>query len=269
MVVWVRCGRGAPDGADVNTDPDPIFVAEGLYKSFDSLVVAENVSLTLKRGSRHGLIGPNGAGKTTLFNLFTGEVKADRGRVLLNGKNISHLSPDARARRGLARSFQRNNLFSDLTVRENLEVACILRQRKGAVFWSVLARDSTLRDEVNTFAERLRLAGDLDTPVRCLSYGTQRQLEIGLVLSMEPILLLLDEPTAGMSQEETNAIRTLIETLPKTLTVLIIEHDMDVLFGIAERITVLDYGRVLLEADPDTVRSSTLVQARYLGIARG
>ena len=175
------------------------FRAEHLHKWFGSLQVTNDVSIELPRGQRHGLIGPNGAGKTTLFNLLTGEVKADRGRIVLEDRDISGASPDARARAGLARSFQRNNLFADLTVRENLAIACALRDGIGHVFWRRFSRFPHIRWATESKAELLGLTEELDTPVRHLSYGTQRQLEIGLALTLEPRVLLLDEPTSGMS----------------------------------------------------------------------
>ena len=242
-----------------------MFSVRNLHKSFGSLCVTQDVSLELPVGRRHGLIGPNGAGKTTLFNLFTGELKPDAGHVLLDGEDITALTPDARARKGLARSFQRNNLFGDLSVRKNLEVACALQQRIDHVFWKSLASFQSVRNQVEAGAELLGLSDELETPVKHLSYGTQRQLEIGLALQREPKVLLLDEPTSGMSPEETVSIQALVKALPDTLTILIIEHDMDVVFDIAQRITVLDYGSVLIEGEPREVRDSEQVRQRYLG----
>ena len=244
-----------------------VFRASGLFKSFGSLRVTDDVSLSLPAGRRHGLIGPNGAGKTTLFDIITGEVEADAGEVFLGNRSLNGVPPDARARAGLARSFQRNNLFEGLTVRENLALACALKRGIGHVFWRRAASFTTLRDEAEANAERLGLADHLGQPVATLAYGTQRQLEIGLALVQEPLLLLLDEPTAGMSPEETSSILELLSSLPATLTLLIIEHDMDVIFSLAERITVLDYGRVLLEGTPAEVRGSDEVRRRYLGAA--
>ena len=244
-----------------------LFRAEGLRKSFGSLRVTDDVSLRLPAGRRHGVIGPNGAGKTTLFDLITGEVPADAGDVFLGPRRLSDASPDARARAGLARSFQRNNLFEDLTVRENLALACALKHGVGHVFWRPAGHFTALREEAEACAERLGLAEHLGRRVATLAYGTQRQLEIGLALVQEPLLLLLDEPTAGMSPEETAGILDLLSSLPADLTLLIIEHDMDVIFGLAERITVLDYGRVLLEGSASEVRGSDEVRRRYLGAA--
>ena len=241
--------------------------ADNLRKSFGSLRVTDDVSLCLPAGRRHGLIGPNGAGKTTLFNLITGEVKADAGAVYVGGRDLSGASADRRARAGLARSFQRNNLFSGLTVGENLALACALKQRIGHVFWRRASGFTALRAEAEEHAARLGLADRLTELVGNLGYGTQRQLEIGLALLQEPLVLLLDEPTAGMSPNETAAMVALLAALPATLALLVIEHDMDVVFELAERVTVLDYGRVLIEGAPAEVRRSAEVQRRYLGAA--
>lgn len=239
--------------------------AQGLCKSFGSLKVTDHVSLDLPVGRRHGLIGPNGAGKTTLFNLITGEVSADAGIVFLSGRNISGSPPDVRARAGLARSFQRNNLFEKLTVRNNLHIAYALKHGITHVFWRRAESFMAIDEEAEAIAERLKLSDHLDSQVDTLAYGTQRHLEIGLSLVREPLVLLLDEPTAGMSPAETASILDLLASLPSTITLLIIEHDMDVVFSLAEKITVLDYGRILLEGTPADVRSSEEVRRRYLG----
>ena len=243
----------------------PILQIEAITHAFGSLVVTDAVTLELAPGERHGLIGPNGAGKTTLFDIIAGEIVPDAGTVRLGGVDVTRDPPDRRARLGIARSFQRNNLFLDLTVRENLSIACAIAHRVSHVAWKAFAR----HDEVHTSAEAqavaLGLADVLDTVTRNLSYGTQRQLEIALALALGPRVLLLDEPTAGMSPEETAAMQKTIAELPATLTLLVIEHDMEVLFGLADRITVLDYGKVLLQGEPREVRESDVVRSRYLG----
>ena len=241
--------------------------AVGLCKAFGSLRVADDITLEISRGRRHAIIGPNGAGKTTLFNLLAGEVKADAGHVLVDGIDVSHAPPDERARAGLARSLQRANLFPAMSVRDNILTALVVRHRLGYVAWRRLRRFEALADEALSWAVRVGLARDIDRPARHLDHGSQRQLEIALALALDPKVLLLDEPTAGMSSEETAAMLALIAGLPATLTILIVEHDMEVVFGLAERITVLDYGRVLLEGTPDEVRGSALVRERYLGRA--
>ena len=236
-----------------------------LNKSFGSLNVTNDVTIGVEAGQRHGLIGPNGAGKTTLFNLISGELRPDSGNVRLDGRDVTRQPPDVRARAGLVRSFQRNNLFPDLTLEQNLSIACALEQRVGHVFWRSFAGFRSVRRAAEALAEQLSLERELDTPVRHLSYGTQRQLEIGLALARNPKVLLLDEPTSGMSPEETASMRKLIAALPDRLAVLLVEHDMDVLFDIAARVTVLDYGSVLMEGTPAEIRASETVRMRYLG----
>jgi branched-chain amino acid transport system ATP-binding protein len=239
--------------------------ALGLVKSFGALEVTREVSLNLPAGARHAVVGPNGSGKTTLFNLLAGELKPDAGRVLLAARDVTRLPPDGRARLGLARSFQRNNLFPDLSVRDNLALALTIARGQGAVFWRRFARLPGLAGAVDALARRLRLEEVLERPARGLAYGTQRQLELGLALAGAPKVLLLDEPTAGMSAEETAAMTALIAGLPRDIALLIVEHDMEVVFGIAERVIVLDYGRVLIEGTPAEVRASDEVRRRYFG----
>ncbi|HMK68319.1 MAG TPA: ABC transporter ATP-binding protein [Stellaceae bacterium] len=243
--------------------------ARGLRKAFGALEVTRDVSLMVPEGARHAVVGPNGSGKTTLFNLLTGELQPDEGRVLLNGRDVTALPPDARARAGLTRSFQKNNLFMDLTVRENLALALAIGKALGSVFWHRFERMHGLVARAEALAERVRLSDVLDLPVHTLPYGTQRQLEVGLALAIEPKVLLLDEPTAGMSAEETQAMTALIAGLPPEIAVLIIEHDMEVVFEIAERVTVLDYGSILAEGTPQEVRATEVVRRRYLGERAG
>ena len=243
----------------------PILQIEAITHAFGSLVVTDAVTLELAPGERHGLIGPNGAGKTTLFDIIAGEIVPDAGTVRLGGVDVTRDPPDRRARLGIARSFQRNNLFLDLTVRENLSVACAIAHRVSHVAWKAFARHHEVHASAEAQAVALGLADVLDTVSRNLSYGTQRQLEIALALALGPRVLLLDEPTAGMSPEETAAMQETIAELPASLTLLVIEHDMEVLFGLADRVTVLDYGKVLLQGEPQEVRESDVVRSRYLG----
>ncbi|MBF0276385.1 MAG: ABC transporter ATP-binding protein [SAR324 cluster bacterium] len=242
--------------------------AEVLRKSYGSLLVANDVSLQLEKGERRAVIGPNGAGKTTFFNLLTGEIKADSGRVIIDGMDVSGQSSDARARAGLGRSFQKNNLFTDLSVIDNLSTASAVAARLGKVFWKPFSAFREIREDAENLAEMVNLTEVLDTPVRNLSYGHQRQLEVGLALATKPKVLMLDEPTSGMSPEETKVMLDLIISLPQSLTILIIEHDMDVVFGVTEKITVLDYGSVLIEGSVEEVRNSQVVRKRYLGDAK-
>jgi len=228
------------------------------------LKVARDISLHIKRGTRHALIGPNGAGKTTVFNLLTGDIKADSGRIKLAGEDLTHARPDFRARLGMARSFQQNNLFADLTVIQNLVTALVVARGYGRNIWKRLSHMEALTADAERIGELIGLTEVLGEPAHTLAYGMQRQLEVGLALAVDPKLVLLDEPTAGMSPEETRLMLALIGKLPPSLTLLIIEHDMDVVFQFAERITVLDAGAVLFEGSPDEVRNSHVVRARYL-----
>jgi ABC-type branched-subunit amino acid transport system ATPase component len=238
---------------------------QDLSKSFHTLTVAYEVSFAVPRGGRHAVIGPNGAGKTTLFNLIAGAVAPDGGEIIVDGVDVTGMAPDARVRAGLARSYQHNNLFPEMTVRENLAAARAVHEGRAPVFWRPLGNFGDILRAAEDLARRINVAEHLDTPVRQLSYGTQRQVEVGLALALEPKVLLLDEPTAGMSPEETRAMQALIGGLPADLTIVVIEHDMDVVFGLAERVTVLDYGTVLLEGTPGEVRASDVVRQRYLG----
>jgi branched-chain amino acid transport system ATP-binding protein len=242
-----------------------MLVARDLVKSFGSLAVTRGVSLDLPAGRRHAVIGPNGAGKTTLFNLLTGELAPDDGSIALDGRDLTRASPDARARAGLARSFQTNNLFPDMTVGESLATACAIADGIGHRVWRRFAACEAVQARARGLAAEIGLADSWNVTARALPCGAQRQLEVGLALASRPKVLLLDEPTAGMSPEETAIMQRLIAGLPRDLTIVIIEHDMDVVFGLAERITVLDYGSILLEGTPAEVRASELVRRRYLG----
>lgn len=237
----------------------------GLRRSFGSLYVTDDVSLRFEPGIRYAIIGPNGAGKTTLFNLLTGELRPTAGRVLLDGIDLTPLAPDARARAGLGRSFQRSNLFPDLSVRTSLAVAIAIRRGVTPVFWRKFDRIHGLHARADEIAMQIGLEDELTVPARHLSYGSQRQLEVGLALACEPEVLLLDEPTSGMSPEETAVMQSVIAALPKSISVIVIEHDMDVVFAFADRIVVLDYGRVLAEGTTEEIRKSPVVRERYLG----
>ena len=239
--------------------------AENLVKTFGALEVTKRVSIDVPMGVRHAIIGPNGAGKTTLFNLIAGELQPSSGRILIGETDVTRLAPDGRARLGLARSFQKNNLFPRQTVRENLVLADIAARGYGWEFWPRLSARKDAHARAEAAAVRVGLADMLDRTVSALSYGAQRQLEVGLALVAEPKILLLDEPTSGMSPEETARMLRLVDDLPRDLAVLLIEHDMDLVFAHADRITVLNYGEVLMEGTPEEVRGSAVVQETYLG----
>ncbi len=244
-----------------------VLETKGLSKSFGALTVIQDVNIRFATNLRYALIGPNGAGKTTFFNLLSGEMAPSSGRVLLGERDVTGLSCDARARAGVARSFQRNNLFPDLTVGGSLAIACAVRMGITHVFWRRLAGLRRVRERAEEIAAMVGLADAAHVMVRHLSYGSQRQLEVGLALATEPTLLLLDEPTAGMGPEETASMQSLIEGLPRRLTAVIIEHDMDVVAAFADRVVVLDYGRVLAEGTLAEIRDSPVVRDRYLGNA--
>lgn len=239
--------------------------AEGLSKAFGALTATDDVSLALAPGERVGLIGPNGAGKTTLFNILAGEIAPDAGRVLLDGADVTALGPDARARRGLARSFQKNAVFDSISVADNLALADLAARGRAWRWRPGLPADT--RDRVAATAERVGLTDQLETPADALSYGAVRQLEVGLALIAEPKALLLDEPTAGMSPEETAAMQALIADLPQETAVLLVEHDMDLVFGLAERLIVMTAGAILFDGAPEDAQRSEAVREVYLGAA--
>jgi branched-chain amino acid transport system ATP-binding protein len=244
---------------------ESILALEGLTRRFGALAAVNAVSLEIAARERRAIIGPNGAGKTTLFNLITGHLAPSAGHIVLGGAPITGLAPHAVARRGLARSFQRNNLFPRLPVGENLRLAAAA---DGGGSWNLLGRVDRLRPPLGRAretAEAVGLAERLDVPAGALSYGEQRQLEVGLALATRPRLLLLDEPTAGMSPEETLRMTRMLEGLPREITLLIIEHDMDVVASLADRVTVLHYGEVLTEGSFDHVKADPRVYEVYLG----
>jgi branched-chain amino acid transport system ATP-binding protein len=236
-----------------------------LNKSFGSLAVAQDISLAFETGLRYAIIGPNGAGKTTYFNLLAGNLRPDAGTIHFAGRDVTALDVTSRARIGIARSFQRNNLFPDFTVRDNLALACALRAGTARVFWRAMHKRAAEHAEADELADRVGLADVLGTTVRHLSYGSQRQLEVALALACKPQVLLLDEPTSGMSPEETARMHALIAAIPRSLSVIVIEHDMDIVLDLADRIIVLDYGRVLEQGTPAEIRASEIVRERYLG----
>jgi branched-chain amino acid transport system ATP-binding protein len=237
----------------------------GLSKSFAGFRAVSDVSLTVATRQIAAVIGPNGAGKSTLFNLITGHLRPDSGTVKLDGHDITGAAPYRICAMGIGRSFQRTNIFAKLTVFENLQAAFLIHRGRGPNFWS---RAETLyRDETAALLASVGLAGFEKTIAGTLSYGNQKQLELGLALASDPALLLLDEPTAGMSATETHDTIRLIERLAaeRALTLLFTEHDMEVVFGIAEKISVLHQGRLLAEGTPDEMRREPEVRRVYLG----
>ncbi|MEW6425239.1 MAG: ABC transporter ATP-binding protein [Bacillota bacterium] len=240
---------------------------ENVTKSFEGFMAVAGASLKVEKGQVAAVIGPNGAGKTTLFNLITGHLRPDAGKIRFKGKEIAGLAPHKICRRGVARSFQLINVFGRLTVYENVQVAALAQMRKT---WNMFTpAEKLVRAETLAVLERVGLAGYAGLPCSSLSYGDQKALEIAIALSSKPELLLLDEPTAGMSPEETRATVRLIENLAgqEGLTVLFTEHDIDVVFHIAQKIVVMYQGKTIAEGLPEEVRKNPEVQKAYLGEA--
>ncbi|HEY7245651.1 MAG TPA: ABC transporter ATP-binding protein [Xanthobacteraceae bacterium] len=239
---------------------------EHLYKAFGSLVVTDDFNLALAGGERHVIIGPNGAGKTSLINQIGGQLRPGSGRIFVKDREVTGSSPNQISRMGVARTFQRNNVFQNLSVIENLRLALEVRVGNPLDFFSAVGCNASLLTRAAELMAQVHLEGDGTRIARNLSYGEQRQLEIAIALAGEPELLLLDEPTSGMSPAETARMIGLIGSLPRTLTVLMIEHDMQVVFSVADRITVLYYGQLLASGTPAEIRANARVREVYLGM---
>ena len=234
-------------------------------KNFAGVQALRDVSLSVEPGERRAIIGPNGAGKTTLFNIISGELPPSSGAVALAGREVTNTSPERMFRLGLARTFQKNSLFLDLTTEENVRLAVQAHQKQGHHWFRPWWAFDDVNQRTRDVLERAGLWSRHLEPAKNLSYGEQRQLEMAIALAGEPTLLLLDEPTAGMSVAETASSVATIGALPRDLTLLIIEHDMDTVFAVADRITVLDHGQVIADGDPDAVRRDPQVRTVYLG----
>jgi branched-chain amino acid transport system ATP-binding protein len=239
---------------------------EALDKSFEDFMAVNGANLTVGKGEIVAVIGPNGAGKTTLFNLITGALKRDKGRIIFKDEDISELPPYEICKKGIARSFQIVNIFPRLNVFRNVQVAVLSQQRRSNTLFRP-ARSMVLK-ETNTILESVGLSDKAHSIAGSLSHGDQKILEIAIALGNEPELLILDEPTAGMSPEETSATMELIKRLAQMrgLTILFCEHDMDIVFSIAESIMVMHQGRTLTQGRPEEVRKNSFVQEAYLGI---
>jgi branched-chain amino acid transport system ATP-binding protein len=254
---------GAPSPSGRGAGPEPVLRIEGLTVRFGGLAALNEVSLSVPRGEIRAIIGPNGAGKSTFFNSVTGVIRPTEGRIVFEGRDITGLSPNQVSQRGVARSYQITNILPGATVLENVRIAAQSR-RHG---WSLLRHHRSFKDLI----ERARavlvsvgLAEKEDELAVNLSHGEQRNLEIGIALATEPRLLCLDEPTAGMSVSETHATVDLVRRIAKDLTILIVEHDMEVVMGLARTITVLHYGQVLAEGTPTEIQGHPRVQEVYL-----
>ena len=244
---------------------DPVLEARGLVRRFGALTATDDVSFAIEPGARQALIGPNGAGKTTLINLLTGVIKPNTGQVWLAGRDVTRLASSARVRLGLSRTFQINQLFPDLTPAESLGLAISERNGSGADFWRTAGSRPAIVAEIADLLMRFGLEAEMDLPTRKLAYGKQRLLEIALALAARPRVLLLDEPAAGVPEEERRDILAALAALPSDVAILLIEHDMDLVFNFAERISVMVAGRLLTEGAPEAIAADERVRAVYLG----
>ena len=243
----------------------PILETIALEKRFGGIVATNGVSLAVEKGARHALIGPNGAGKTTLINLLSGVLRPTAGAIKLEGRDITDLAPYRRVRRGMARTFQINQLFLDLTPLETIGLAVSERLGLGSDWWRLVGSNDEVTREIAETVERFRLADVMHTRTATLPYGKQRLLEIALAFACKPQVLLLDEPAAGVPEAERHELLTTIAELPADVTVLLIEHDMDLVFSFADRISVLVNGALFVEGKPDEVARDERVKAVYLG----
>ncbi len=243
----------------------PILETIGLEKRFGGIVATHDVSLAIEKGARHALIGPNGAGKTTLINLLTGVLKPTAGTIILDGKDITGLRPYERVRLGMARTFQINQLFLDLTPLETIGLAVSERLGLGRDWWRLVGSRAVVTDEIVDVLQRFRLADVMHERTAVLPYGKQRLLEIALAFACRPHVLLLDEPAAGVPEAERQELLATIAELPAEVTVLLIEHDMDLVFSFADRISVLVNGGLFLDGAPEDVARDDRVKAVYLG----
>ncbi len=237
----------------------------GLTKSFGALLASDDVDLEIREGETHAIIGPNGAGKTTLIGQLAGNLLPDRGRVLFAGEDVTALSAPARARRGFARSFQITSIYPDFTALENVMLAVQAHSGSSFRFWRPAREEATLRSPASAILEEVGLSGRRDVLAANLAHGEQRALEIATALATRPRLLLLDEPVAGMGVEETQRMVALLSSLKGGKTLILVEHDMDAVFSLADRISVLVYGRIIATGAPEEIRANPEVRRAYLG----
>ncbi len=239
--------------------------AHSLVKRFGGITATDHVTLALKKGARHALIGPNGAGKTTLINLLTGVLPPTEGRIMLDGQDITDLSPHARVQRGMVRTFQINQLFDTLTPLQTLALTVSRHRGLSARWWQKLGQDAAVMQRCEALLERFHLSEVMNQPTRVLPYGKRRLLEIAIALACEPRVLLLDEPVAGVPAGEREELLQTVAALPTDVSVLLIEHDMDLVFSFAKYMTVLVNGGVLTEGEPEAIANDERVKAVYLG----
>ncbi|MFO1268853.1 MAG: ABC transporter ATP-binding protein [Rubrivivax sp.] len=240
---------------------------QDVHKRFGATQIIRGVNLEVRAGERHAIIGPNGAGKSTLFNLVSGRFPVTSGRVLLKGEDVTGLAPFMINRRGLSRSFQVTNIFPRLTVFENIRCGVLWSLGYRYAFWRLVEKARDARERSEAILEQINLSGRRDTPAGVLSYAEQRALEIGITIAGGADVILLDEPTAGMSRSETEHAVALIRRVSEGRTLVIVEHDMGVVFDLADRISVLVYGQVIATGAPAAIRANAEVQKAYLGSA--
>jgi branched-chain amino acid transport system ATP-binding protein len=248
--------------------PEPILTLSDVVVAFDALRAVDGVSLTVPKGQRRAIIGPNGAGKTTLFNAIAGSLSPSAGRIAFDGHDISRLPSHRRAQLGVSRTFQITNLFPRLSVLDNMVLALRGRSPRKFSLFGKPDIDASEAPQISAALEAVRLTGRTAAMVRDLSYGEQRQLEIALSLVTSPRLLLLDEPAAGLSPPERSMVADIIRSLGRDITVVLIEHDMDLALGLVDRVTCMFEGRILVEEAPDDIRRNKQVQEVYLGRPR-
>lgn len=244
---------------------EPLLRTESLVKRFGGLLVTDSVSIDVRPGELHAIIGPNGAGKTTLINQLSGELAANSGNVLFASENVTALGIHQRARRGLLRSYQITSIFEGFTVLENAVLAAMGAKEHAFRFWKPLLGHEDLVQVARQALEVTSLSELADTPAAELAYGQRRQLELAMALAAQPKVLLLDEPMAGMSVQESAGVVALLKRLKGSHTILLIEHDMDAVFALADRITVMVYGKAMFSGSPDEIRNHPEVKAVYLG----
>jgi len=243
----------------------PAIELRDVCKSFGRTEIIRGVNLSIPRGERHAIIGPNGAGKTTLFNLISGRFPITSGAITVDGKSTAGLAPQEINRLGLSRSFQITSIFPRMTVFENIRCGLLWSQGYRYSFWNLLGRQKVLNEAADQLLERLKLSSRRNLQAGLLSYAEQRALEIGITIAGGAEIILLDEPTAGMSHSETDSAVALIRSVSEGKTLIMVEHDMSVVFGLADRITVLVYGEVIASDTPAAIRANAAVQEAYLG----
>jgi branched-chain amino acid transport system ATP-binding protein len=245
----------------------PLLYVESLTKNFGGLVALDHTSLSVQADEIHALIGPNGAGKTTLIHHISGAMHADAGRIVFDGHDVTQLPLHQRARQGLVRSYQITSMFPHLSVQDNLALAILATQRSGFGFWRNASRDRARFSQADAMAERIGLSDHRMQAAGALSHGAQRQLEVGLVLCTNPKLMLLDEPMAGMGPDESQRMVELLKSLRGSITIVLVEHDMDAVFRLADTISVLVSGRVVVSGNAEQIKNDVAVQHAYLGDA--